>query len=70
MPGDQEVVWSLPEGRKLVGEYLKREPGVQLGFVDAHPPQPAVLVVLHQPLGGVSGKSERAESQCVHHRQL
>ena len=52
----------------LVAEKVQRETGIELGIVQAPAFELSVLVVLHQVVIGVSGKSERIESQRVHRR--
>ena len=60
---------ALTQRLLLVVEDFEREPGVQLGVVDAPPLELSVLIVLDQVVIWVAGKGKGIESEGIDRRQ-
>ena len=68
MPSRQQVGACILQSLLLVAEEFQGKFAVQLRVVDASAFQLSVLVMFHQVVIWVAGKSQRIESECIHRR--
>ena len=69
MPRCEQVGSGPGQGFALVDEHLQCQTGIQLRIVQLPPPEPAVLIVLHEMVIGVAREGQRTETQRVHRGQ-